>query len=74
MNAADWEAGEDVRLLSLRLQQLATSSEGLAWDEPSVPLGSTDASDAAATSGIQPVRTGGVPANIEVRMTGAQEN
>ncbi|MEM8558099.1 MAG: hypothetical protein AAGG50_09780 [Bacteroidota bacterium] len=29
---------EDLRLLSLRLQTLRESNEGLAWDEPPVPL------------------------------------
>ncbi|NNF57617.1 MAG: hypothetical protein HKN04_05185 [Rhodothermaceae bacterium] len=78
MEAAEWEAGEDVRVLSLRLQQLATSSEGLAWDEPPVPLGAASGQTGGAgalSNEIQPVSTMTGPANVEVRMrTRAQQD
>lgn len=64
---SDWNAGEDVRLLSLRLQQLANSNEGLEWgDEPSA-FGAADSSaDIGATGGF---RTAGAPVrgNVQVR-------
>lgn len=34
-----WEASEDVRALSLRLQELREQNEGLEWGEPAVALG-----------------------------------
>jgi hypothetical protein len=78
MQAADWEAGEDVRVLSLRLQQLATSSEGLAWDEPPMPLGAVGGQTEGAgalSNEIQPVSTMTGSANVEVRMrTRAQQD
>lgn len=66
---ASWEAGEDVRVLSLRLQQLAASNEGLDWDDPVVPLGATGG--AAADPGIRSVRDGVTPSRVEARMRSA---
>jgi hypothetical protein len=65
---AVWEAGEDVRLLSLRLQQLAETSEGLGWDEPPAPFGAAGATAEERLDGVQPVGAGRGPAHIEVRM------
>ncbi|HYE95712.1 MAG TPA: hypothetical protein VD962_05850 [Rubricoccaceae bacterium] len=71
--AADWEVGEDLRMLSLRLQTLeeqAGQSGGLAWDETPTPFGSADASaDRALDDGIQAVRAGAPPpARMDVRV------
>lgn len=66
---SEWEAGEDVQLLSLRLNQLASSSEGLDWDDSAVPLGSVDSSfSGAAMPGVSAVSsTKPVRANVQVR-------
>jgi hypothetical protein len=66
--ASAWEAGEDVRLLSLRLQQIVETNEGLAWDEPPVPFGAAGAVTDAPTEGIRMVRDEAGPARVEVRM------
>ena len=59
----DWEAGEDVRLLSLRLQKLRQQNKGLEWDTPSVAFGDSDPTvTGGATPGIQAVRAGAAPA------------
>ena len=63
---AAWEAGEDVRLLSLRLQQMAETSEGLSWDAPPTPFGAADDAAGARVEGLQTVGDG--PARVEVRM------
>ncbi|MDX1439917.1 MAG: hypothetical protein R3284_08450 [Rubricoccaceae bacterium] len=66
---SEWEAGEDVRLLSLRLQQLANSSEGLDWDESPTPFGAAEQdAGAAENSGIRAVNAGQpVRGNVQVR-------
>lgn len=51
----DWDAGDDVRLLSLRLRQLREENAGLEWGEPAVPLGQS-ARTAGTTPGVQAVR------------------
>lgn len=66
MPVAAWEAGADVRLLSLRLQQLAETSEGLSWDAPPIPFGAAGALAGERLEGVQAVGAG--PAHIEVRM------
>jgi hypothetical protein len=65
---AVWEAGEDVRLLSLRLQQLTETSEGLGWDTPPVPFGAAGEPARNQLEGVQPVRADAEPARVEVRM------
>lgn len=52
----DWEAGEDVRLLSLRLQQLREQNSGLEWDEPAVAFDGASGGSQGTTRGIQAVR------------------
>ena len=52
----EWEAGEDVRLLSLRLKQLREQNTGLEWDEPAVAFGGASGAGAGTTPGIQAVR------------------
>jgi hypothetical protein len=66
--AAAWEAGDDVRLLSLRLQALREQADGLGWDAPPAPLGGGAAGDAATLPGVQAVRAGAAPARVDVRM------
>lgn len=54
-----WDAGDDVRTLSLRLQEMERS--GLAWDAP-VEVGAPNTtSSPAATPGLQVVREGAPP-------------
>lgn len=62
-----WEAGSDVRLLSLRLQELQEGASGLAWDEPPSPLGAAE-SGAAAPAGFNAVGTSTAPARFQVRV------
>ena len=50
--APSWEASDDVRALSLRLQEL--DEDALAWDEPSEVFG-TPAPSASGTPGVQAV-------------------
>lgn len=62
----DWDAGEDVRLLSLRLRQLREQNDGIEWDEPSVAFGAAGPNASGAMPGVRAVREG-VPAGA-VRM------
>lgn len=55
--ATDWDAGEDVRLLSLRLRQLREQNAGMEWDEPAVAFGASGPS-AGTTPGVRSVREG----------------
>ena len=50
--APSWEASDDVRALSLRLQEL--DADALAWDEPAEVFG-TPAPSASGTPGVQAV-------------------
>ena len=80
---AAWEAGEDVRLLSIRLQEMALSSEGMGWDEPPVPLGQPTPAGLGSQAlrpvlsvqpGMSKSRDGALtPARIEVRMRAAPQ-
>ena len=56
--ATAWEAGDDVRLLSLRLQQLREQNAGIEWDEPAAPFGQASGAAAGTTPGVQAVREG----------------
>lgn len=58
-----WESGEDVRLLSLRLQQIAETSEGLGWSAPPAPFG-----EAGSGEPLEGVRADAPPGRVEVRM------
>ena len=56
-----WDAGDDVRTLSLRLQELDRETQGLAWDAP-INVGGAPASlSPTSTPGIQAVREGAAP-------------
>ncbi|MEM6326602.1 MAG: hypothetical protein AAF791_05735 [Bacteroidota bacterium] len=63
----DWDAGDDLRLLSLRLRQLREQNAGIEWDEPSVAFGAADPSAAGATPGVQAVREGAPAGAVRVR-------
>ena len=52
-----WEASDDVRALSLRLQEL--EDDALAWDEPAEAFGAPAARALTASPGLQSVRSGG---------------
>ena len=60
-----WEVGEDVRALSLRLEEIDRSIEGLAWDEPPEVFG-RPAAAATSTPGVQAVRAGAAPARARI--------
>ena len=68
-----WEASDDVRALSLRLQEL-DSDDALAWDDaPAEAFGVPAASSAGAAPGIQAVRAGApavrpAPARARLRL------
>ncbi|MEL6616585.1 MAG: hypothetical protein AAFQ43_12655, partial [Bacteroidota bacterium] len=64
--ATDWEAGEDIRLLSLRLRQLREENAGLEWGEPAVPLGQS-APTTGTTPGVQAVREGAPTGRVRAR-------
>lgn len=56
-----WEAGDDVRALSLRLQTLRERNEGLEWGGPTVALGAEDeTAETDADPGVQAVGVGAV--------------
>ncbi len=65
--APAWEAGTDVRLLSLRLKAMQESSSGLAWEAPPAPLGALDA-DGTPAAGFSPVGVTSTPARFQVRV------
>ncbi len=65
---SEWEAGEDVRVLSLRLNQLASSSEGLSWDSPPTQLGAAEPKISAGLDGIRSVRANSTPGRVDVQM------
>jgi hypothetical protein len=65
--APAWEAGTDVRLLSLRLQTLQQQSAGVAWDEPPAPLGAAEAG-ATVPQGFNAVGARSAPARFQVRV------
>ena len=59
-----WDAGDDVRLLSLRLQELRRQNQGLDWDDAEA-FGAPTPAAFSATPGVQAVGSGrlsGVPA------------
>ena len=58
-----WEAPDDVRALSLRLQTL--DDEALAWDEPAEAFGAPAPAALTGTPGVQAVRSG-APARARV--------
>ncbi|HIG74246.1 MAG TPA: hypothetical protein EYQ24_06635 [Bacteroidetes bacterium] len=64
--ATDWDAGEDVRLLSLRLRQLREQNAGLEWDEPAVAFGASGPS-AGTTPGVRSVREGAPAGAARIR-------
>jgi len=70
---SEWDVGEDVRVLSLRLGQLANSSEGLSWDAPPTPFGVADLSADAPAEGIRAVRPVASPARVDVQMRSSEE-
>ena len=62
-----WEVGEDVRALSLRLEELDRSIEGLAWDEPAEVFGRpAEPSALTSTPGVRAVRAGAAPARARI--------
>jgi hypothetical protein len=65
--APAWEAGADVRMLSLRLQSLQQQAAGVAWDDPPTPLGAAE-TGAAAPEGFDAVGTTQRPARVQVRV------
>ncbi len=69
---SEWDAGEDVRVLSLRLNQLASSNEGLAWDEPPNPLGASEPMTGASADGIHAVRAGAPLGRVNVQMRSSE--
>ena len=70
---SEWDAGADVRVLSLRLHQLANSSEGLSWDAPPTSLGAADLSADAPAEGIRAVRFGASTARVDVQMRSSEQ-
>ena len=63
-----WEAGEDVRALSLRLDEIDRSIEGLAWDEPAEAFGRpAGAPSVTSTPGLRSVREGAAPARARIQ-------
>jgi hypothetical protein len=65
--APAWEAGADVRMLSLRLQSLQQQAAGVSWDDPPTPLGAAE-TGAAVPEGFDPVGTTRRPARVQVRV------
>lgn len=53
-----WDDADDVRLLSLRLQELRRKNQGLTWDAPAEPFGAPAAAAAGSTPGLQSVGFG----------------
>ena len=51
-----WEAQGDLRVLSLRLQELRRGNAGLAWDTPTEAFGAPTTRSAFSAPGIQSVR------------------
>ena len=62
-----WDVDDDVRLLSLRLQELRRQNQGLAWDESAEAFGAP-ADAAGGSAGIQVVREGAAPARAQIRV------
>ena len=63
-----WEAGEDVRALSLRLEEIDRSVDGLAWDEPAEVFGQPAVRPSAASApGLRTVREGAPPARARIQ-------
>ncbi len=60
-----WEASDDVRALSLRLQEL--DDVALAWDEPSEAIGTPATATLGNNPGLQSVREGAAPARARLR-------
>ena len=65
--APEWDAGDDVRLLSLRLRQLREQNAGLEWDEPAIAFGAASSEPSGTTPGVQAVREGPPPSAARVR-------
>lgn len=65
--APAWEAGTDVRMLSLRLKSLQDQSAGVSWDEPPAQLGAAE-TGAGVPGGFDAVGTTTAPARVQVRM------
>ena len=64
-----WEAGDDVRVLSMRLAQLREQTQGVEWDAPAVPFGAASpGAESLSEPGIQAVREGAPPASARARM------
>ena len=70
-----WDVDDDVRVLSLRLQELRRQNQGLVWDESAEAFGAP-ADAAGAAPGVQTVREGAAPtrAQIRVRADSARSN
>ena len=67
-DARAWETGEDVRALSLRLEEIDRSVEGLAWDEPAEVFGQPVARPSATSApGIRAVREGAPSARARIQ-------
>ena len=55
-NGDAWDVQDDVRVLSLRLQELRRGNEGLAWDTPTEAFGAPTTRSSASAPGLQSVR------------------
>ena len=63
-----WEADDDLRALSLRLQELDRETGGLVWDEPAETFAMPAVGPTSAfTPGVRAVREGAPPARVRYR-------
>lgn len=65
--ASEWDAADDVRVLSLRLQELRRGNQGLAWDTPVEAFGAPTTRSALSAPAIQSVRATVPPARARLR-------
>ena len=63
----EWDVSDDVRLLSLRLQELRRQNQGLTWDQPAEAFGAP-ATTNSTQPGVRAVREGSAPARAQVRV------
>jgi hypothetical protein len=66
--APAWEAGADVRLLSLRLAAIQEQNAGVDWEEPPTAIGGPE-DGALAPAGFNAVGTRSAPARFQVRVS-----
>lgn len=67
--APAWDGPSDLRVLSLRLEEMGREAEGLTWDVPVEAFGApTAASGLARTPGLQSVRAGAAPARARLHL------